>query len=280
MYDFRKIYADVVTPDGTVCIVYQTWVRLVRAWHARAGFELHRPDGTRTIHHGRGVPEPPEPDAPAASLPMWIRIDGGTFELSVEEEHGGFEPAPACDGLAWSVKLGAGRMRARGPGLDLEGRGYVDLVRLTRVTRALRMRELSWGRAHAGDATFVWTALDFAGGRRWRAGARWDGGARATGSLDVAIDARGEGSVTIADRALVLDRGRVLHDGDAFDRERIPSTLDRIVTRAIGGPTHQVRWHGQALDRSTGLSGDAIYERVRFGRDARDPRAARGSSPA
>jgi hypothetical protein len=278
MYDFRKIYADLVAEDGTVCIVYRTWVRLFRAWHERSGFELHAPDGTRTVHLGARTSAPPEPDAPLAALPLRLGTGGDGVELTIEEEHGGFDPGPACEGLSWSVKLGAGRVRARGPGFDLRGRGYVDLVRLTRITRRLGMRQLAWGRAHAGEATFVWTALDFADGRAFRAGARWDGGTRAEGGLEVGIDRGGAGIVSVAGRSLALEAGRVLWDGDAFDRARIPSAFDRLVTRAVGGPTHQLRWLGRATDHETGTSGDALYERVRFGR-AHGPAEGGGVTP-
>jgi hypothetical protein len=265
MYDFRKIYADLVAPDGTVCIVYRTWVRLLRTWHERSGFELHGPDGARTVYLGRGGDGPPDPDASAMEIPLRFRVEGGTFELLVEEARASFDPGPACDGLTWSVKLGNGGVCARGPGINLAGRGYMDLVRLTRFTRSLGMRELAWGRAHAGESTFVWTALRFRGGRSWRMGARWAGTARATGAPEVVVDASGSGRVTIAEQTVSLEPTRTLADGDAFDRERIPDPIDRLVTRAIGGPTHQVRWRGRAIGPTPGESGDALYERVRFG---------------
>ena len=266
MYEFQKMYADVVAPDGTVCVVYQTWVRLLRAWHARSGIELYRPDGTRTVLIGEGAAEPPPLDAPVARCPMSLRVDGGSFELALDEDHGGFEPGPACPGLEWSVKLGAARMRARGPGIDIAGCGYVDLVRLTRATRFLGLRELGWGRTHAGPATLVWTALDFVDGTRWCAGAWWEGNRSQHGGVEVELDGRGRGSVVVADRPISIVPVRVIHDGDAFDRERIPALADRLVTRAIGGATHQVRWQGQATDLRSRQSGDALYERVRFGR--------------
>src|SRR5437016_12792441 len=52
-FRFRKLYADVVSDDGTVTIVYLTWLELWGARFASAGVERYGPDGSRDVQHAR-----------------------------------------------------------------------------------------------------------------------------------------------------------------------------------------------------------------------------------
>jgi len=78
-----------------------------------------------------------------------------------------------------------------------------------------------------------------------------------------AVDEDGRGRVELAGTTIALEPQRVLHAGDAYGPDRIPRTLDRLVTRAIGGATSETRWLGRATDAAEpGRSGWAVYERV------------------
>src|SRR5437773_9886988 len=50
-FRFRKLYADVVSDDGTVTIVYLTWLELWGARFASAGVERYGSDGGRDVQH-------------------------------------------------------------------------------------------------------------------------------------------------------------------------------------------------------------------------------------
>jgi hypothetical protein len=64
----------------------------------------------------------------------------------------------------------------------------------------------------------------------------------------------------------VLEPRRILHAGNAYDSERVPRALDRLVARAIGGATSETRWLGRATDATNrDRAGWAVYERVLFG---------------
>jgi len=52
-FRFRKLYADVVSDDGTVTIVYLTWLELWGARFASAGVERYGSDGGREVQHAR-----------------------------------------------------------------------------------------------------------------------------------------------------------------------------------------------------------------------------------
>src|SRR5207247_6055027 len=52
-FRFRKLYADVVSDDGTVTIVYLTWLELWGARFASAGVERYGSDGGREVQQAR-----------------------------------------------------------------------------------------------------------------------------------------------------------------------------------------------------------------------------------
>ena len=46
-YAFHKVYADLVTPEGAILVVYLTWLRLRSRFWGSSGAELYAPDGRR-----------------------------------------------------------------------------------------------------------------------------------------------------------------------------------------------------------------------------------------
>lgn len=266
-YQFRKLYADVLSSDGTLCIVYLSWVNLLGRWYGRSGVELYRADGTRTVHLGGDVPPVERGDLDATRIV--VSLPKGQLLLRYEPEHEGFSPPlPAvCPSLSWSVLVPRARARLSSADVgDREGLGYVDWVTLSRPTRLLRFRELTWGRAHLANTTVVFTALDLADGRAWRAGAVWTKPSRApvtVSHIATGLDSAGSGQVKVGGAALALRAERVLHAGDAFGPDRVSKPLDRLVVRAIGGRTSETRWLGTA--RLGDDEGHAVYERVHFG---------------
>ncbi|MBW2256266.1 MAG: hypothetical protein JRI25_16950 [Deltaproteobacteria bacterium] len=64
----------------------------------------------------------------------------------------------------------------------------------------------------------------------------------------------------------------MLHAGDAFDAERVPRLVDRMVAAAVGGKTVETRWFAEATLQGPGrepVLGTALHEWVRFGAAAR-----------
>ncbi len=93
----------------------------------------------------------------------------------------------------------------------------------------------------------------------------WSAPSRAPAAGDVAseLDAAGNMRVTVGASALALRADRLLHQGDAFGKDRVSKPVDRLVARVLGGRTHETRWLGSASLGRT--QGPAVYERVRFG---------------
>jgi hypothetical protein len=270
-YGFRKIYADLVTDDGTVCVAYLSWVRLARRWRGMGGVELYHPDGQREILHATAEPPLVDEATPVGAIPFVLQVGEARFELEYATDHGAWTPEPDCPigALRWRVKQAQGRGTARWTGCDrppLEGRGYVDWVQIDRPTRLLGFRELRWGRVHLPDRTVIVEGLAAKGGVDWRPGLDWTfGEAPVTGEARFDLD-DGAGRVTVVGggEPIDLEPIRVLHDGDAFDPARIPSRIERALCVAVGGPTFETRWIARA--RSGGQEGWALHERVRFGR--------------
>lgn len=264
-YAFEKLYADLVSADGTVCIVYLAWTELFGLRHRSAGLELYTPDGRREVIHARGVLAMPELEAPAWRLRL--ELPGGSFELRHEPRAGGWAPASERDDLSWCVKSLSGHAeahftgeRARPP---LVGRGYADWVVLGRPTRQLGLAELEWGRAHVGDETLVWNRIRTEAGESWTRVLSLAGG-RAE-RTELALDEH-DGGVTVATPGappIELDSGRVLHAGPALDRERFPSAVARGLAALVSPKITETRWVRRARRRD--LRGWALHERVRFG---------------
>ena len=247
-YTFEKLYADLVTDDGTVCIVYLTWTSLLGVRQGSAGYELYTPDGRREVGHAIAAPScPPDLDAPEWT----VRFDlpDGPLELHHRVRRGGWVPDGLLPSLHWSVKAACSDAVLRIGDRELRGRGYADWVELGRPPRSLGLARLDWGRAHVGDEVVVWNRVTRADGGAW------------TGALGVAasIDEAG------LPRDVELDGGRVLHEGPALDEARFPSPITRALASLLSPPMHETRWVSRA--RIAGLPGRgwAVHELVHFG---------------
>jgi hypothetical protein len=273
-YEYRKVYADLVTPEGEVLVVYLNYVKVGGVWTARASVELYQPTGERTLHHGVDHPTLVDIDTPATELPLTVQLADGHFTLELDPVLGPWRPptpTPA-EGLTWGIKAVRTNARAQWGDRSWEGTGYVDYVQITRPTRLLGLSHLTWGRVHLPDRTVVIEHIDTDSGARWDTGVEWVLGEDAPRVLDrpARLTPEGHGEVDLHDRELTLTPQRVLHDGNAFDAERVPRRIDRWFCEIIGGPTHETRWIGTAR-----LGGDerlALYESVRFGAAATSTR--------
>jgi hypothetical protein len=263
-YAFEKLYADLVTDDGTVCIVYLTWTEILGLRHATAGYELYTPDGKREVVHARRAPA--RPDLDSGAWTVRLDVPGGPFELCHSARSGAWAPIGGPTSLSWSVKTARADVEARWLGDEpraLRGRGYADWVTLHRVTRRLGLRRVNWGRAHVGEATIIWNCIESQSGEVWSCALSTDG-ARRDESRDLELGGPGPGRVP---RGLELGDGRVLHDGPALDRERVPSATLRGLVKLVNPPVTETRWVSRARLGGGLETGWALHEHVRFGKD-------------
>lgn len=275
-FRFRKLYADVVAEDGTVCIIY---VSRLEAWGLRvehAAVERYGPNGEREIVRARCA-APLEPERAGPDLRLRLELPQGPFLLRYEAELGPWEPALAAelDGLRWSVRAARARAVARWPGgggRELHGLGYADAVVLERPPRSVGLRRLDWGRGHLDGETVVFTRLSTRRGLEWARAARWRPGARQPEESDLAIEPgpRGlalrlrDGSAAPEAR-LCLRPVSTLHDGPAFDAARIPSRFMRAAAVALAGRVVETRWLSRAAwGDGDGAGARAVHEHIRF----------------
>jgi hypothetical protein len=284
-YEFRKVYVDLITEAGEVCVVYLSFVRFFQKWHAQASCEIYDRRGQRTILHATDAPPLIDTARGLDQLPVALLIPGGKIELEVRPIHEAWDPVAPCPvpELEWRV----GALRAsttvtitteKEGARTLRGEGYVDFVRITKATRKLGLRSLRWGRAHMFERSLAYTAVDFADDRRWYVGVTRLHGrdARAYGNLTLELEG-GEGMIRFGTGGQVLrmKKPRVLHRGSPFDPERVPSALNRHVCNFVSGPMHECRWFAEATVDASHGRGRALHEIVWFGADARKAAAGK-----
>lgn len=273
-FRFRKLYADLVAPDGTVTVVYLTWLDAWGARQAAAGVEQYSPDGRREVSHARLAGWTVDPDSVRNGWSVRLELPDGRLELRYRDALAPWyppEPSPH-QAMEWRVLIpratvegswSRGRVHQR-----LEGEGYSDWVELRRAPRFLGMRELHWGRVHLPSETLVFTALSFRSGRRWNRAARWGGEDGAQRELDLELSSDPAGTVGLragAGPEITLSPARVLHDGPGLDVARFPAPPVRLVAQAVTGSLHERRWLAQAATSGCGETGWAVHEVVHFG---------------
>lgn len=254
----EKLYADLVTPDGTVCVVYVASLRYGRAHHPYAGAQLFRPDGTRecvrgTVSDGQWLRRPSAED-------IEIRLDTGSgpLVLRYRVEVGDWQPpgeAPRA-GLDWSVVMARGEGTLTWPrgSQDLAGCGYVDRVTADRAPRRFGIARLDWGRIHMSDSTTVYTRIDFRDRSWWGWTVRWPRGGQGPAA---------EPQLPRGD--LRLHSVRCLHRGPAMQAAPDPTLRERLVSRLLVGPAIDDRRLSRATTPEATVpdSGWAVHETVR-----------------
>ncbi len=268
-----KWYADLVTADGTVCVVYLSTIRCGILRHTYAGAEIFWPDRSRDMIRASGpVGHWLKPDS-ALGNEIRFPCTGGEFVLQYGPGLDAWKPtsSPAL-GLDWWVE----KPRASGelwwPGLSqkLEGVGYVDHLRLERRLRGIGLERLDWGRAHLGRASLVYCSVSFRTGAPWRRIAWWsDGDPEPLVFDDFTITADNESLILrtipgFPEAATLLTPSRLLHAGPIIEAAPRPGPRERLVTLLISGRLSDNRWisRARAIDGGEAQTGWAVHEVV------------------
>ena len=91
-FRFRKLYADVVSDDGTVTIVYLTWLELWGARFASAGVERYGSDGGREVQHARPQAWQFNPDSVGDGWGVRLELPRGDLELRYQSALSSWRP--------------------------------------------------------------------------------------------------------------------------------------------------------------------------------------------
>lgn len=266
-FRFRKLYADAVTPDGTVVVAYLTWLEVAGTRFAAAGIERYGPAGGRVVRRARPPAWGFDPDRVGEGFDLRLELPEGQVAMRYESVLPPWTPpGPApTDAMEWRVLVPRARVVVSTAGLDGPvASGYCDWVELRRPPRWLGLRRLRWGRAHLPEGTAVFTALTFGSGRVWNRTAWWNGRDpqpdEGGGAVEVGEGVEVGGLCIRSPGALAatLRASRLLHDGQGLDRERFPSAGTRFMARVLTGSLHEQRW-------LAGGPGCALHETVCFG---------------
>lgn len=260
VFRYRKLYGDLITDSGVVCVVYVAELCVLGARSASAGYECYAPDGSRRVVRARG----------AATLHVdpsriGVRFDTleGPFNYELRRGEVPFEPHRPSAHLGWQVLAAMSPVRVTGVAGDrgLSGLGYSDRVELSAPPRTLGLAELAWGRGQLGHDTFVFTEARFTDGRLFRR-ALVNGSSFTEFTLE--SDTDDSLRLGVGEWHFALDDQRCLHVGDAIDEARFPTRLERGLSHALSGAIRERR----ALARVRGAHGEAgraLHERVHFG---------------
>ncbi|HEY6080502.1 MAG TPA: hypothetical protein VIW29_16930 [Polyangiaceae bacterium] len=264
MFRYRKLYTDVVTPSGSVCVGYASWLRCLGYELCSAGYEWYPAGGERRVVRARGKAQV---DIGRGEVQLRFQTAGEAFSLTLraQSEHVEADVQQLTKHLSWQVLLGHARGRAQGVGGEGEllGAGYADYVEMTRPPRALGLQSVEWGRGHVADESFVFTRARFADGRVF--GSALSNG-RVSDQLELVRSPKEDGDLLLrlAQGSVTLRGQRTLHAGSALDGQRFPGLAERAVARLCSGPVHERRWLAHASFPS-GASSLALHEQVRLG---------------
>jgi hypothetical protein len=277
----QKLYADMVTDDGAVCIAYRVNSRCCGFEETRAGLELYH-TGQREVLHACNSHVSIAGNLNRPLPRVEFDLPGGGFVLEFQSSDGAWKPGfpIGADGLSWDVRVcrGAaiGRWSQELGRSPMRGFGYVDFVRLKRLPWMLRLARLDWGRIHGESSACVFNVVQLRNGARWGRYSYWsDGEQREEGPVVAIQYADASLRISLPNKEIDLAPLRVLHDGPAVDPERFPNPVRRHLTRLVMGPIREKRWLSRPAV-PTGTSSEnayAIHESVVFGsRFARAPR--------
>lgn len=273
IYHFQKLYADLVSDDATVCIVYFAQTTLLGTKYAHAGVEVYWPDGRREVNRAQ-VPIVSSPFEQLDQLPQ-LRIDMAdcSLILDFDVKHGAWKPAsfPRSDLLGWKIEIAQAQVRARwlgDPGRAcLQGAGYIDCVELKRIPRRLGIKRIDWGRIHWPHQTYVFNAISFHTGPPWKSVVCWSQDSGFSVENQFNLEETGEGMrLVLQNKTISFQLVRVLHDGPVVDPLRFPNLMERLAARAVAGPIRETRWLSHVHETpalEVGL-GWAVHERIYF----------------
>ena len=275
-YRFRKLYADLVTDDGTVCTAYWAQTDFLGRRYPHAGLEIYWPDGRHEVirtNISKDITMPligTDPELPRLDIP------GGPLVVEVEAEVGPWIPDSdaTSQGVDWSVAHARAQVTCRWTGDSsrsiLKGTGYVDWVDISSRLRRPIYKQLHWGRIHFSNRTIVFNAVQRNDGVRLYRLASWSKSELVETVNHFAIIERAdEIDLVLLDGKISLEPVRLLHEGSAFNAARFPYTFERLFVRILAGPISETRWLSRANDsvEENPEKGWAVHERVFFGRN-------------
>lgn len=272
----RKLYVDLVEPDGSVWICYFLDLHLAGFRQRIAGVERYPAAGPPSCQRAIGPVEWPANPSPQAPLRFSLNLAAGRVDFEGAVLLPAWTPGGDAPPLPFHWRVVAPRLEARltypGIGHTVSGMGYSDFVEIRRPPRGLGVRHLRWGRAHGPEGTVAFTAVLPRSGAAWRRAAHWGTSGGGTEWQDFHLEERPATTTLRLDgaagpREFEFGHGRILRQGGATDGGRFPSLAERLLYRLLMGPTQESRWTGPVRpgDGNCPTGRTTVHESVVFG---------------
>lgn len=277
-YRFDKIYADLVTKDGTVLIFYLTWMDLAGLSFRQAAATIYERDGSR--EYWIGSHDHSKEDFSPGFKKAELNISLKSGRITVRYEHAisddqlhfnsGSNLAYSC--LALKADCTAG-LQVNGKTREFKGQGYVDDVTIDTPTRRLGLENLQWGRIHSKDTAVLFTRLLSKGHDPILVLALSTGRSEQTEvserfELEYAEDYSSLliRSSLLPARELHIENRATLHEGSAIDERHFPGFFERSLFSLITGSSYERRWLGTC--KLGNQPAWVLHEQVAFGEKA------------
>ena len=283
LFKFDKLYCDIITPEGDVGIGYITSSRLGFLNRPACSFEWYPVGGERKVYQAVKM-KPPFPLSDQGDFSILMDLDQGesSLRLRYKSAEDPFDPETRksqglTDHLVWTIRTPRAKalLDLKGPGGDYKftGEGYADRMVMTTLPRKVPLKKLQWGRLHFNDGhTVVFTDVVFENGQTWQSYLRINQkkDQRLNGDNFLLTETPGGASRILQlpgnEGRYELKTIRILHNGPALDKERVPSSLERSLSRMLSGDIQETRFYSQILStrgRARKL-GFALHEYVTF----------------
>jgi hypothetical protein len=262
MFRYRKLYTDLVTESGSVCVGYVSWLRILGFELVSGGYEWYPAGGERIVRRAQGPITASFADP--RSIDICFAASQGPFRLSLRSPSAmaNNDTQHLTPHLSWRIVTARADARAFGlPGGEHAGSGYADYVEMTRPPRSLGLKMVEWGRGHGAADSFVFTRATFVDGKVFRFALS---SGKCSPRLELVRSQEAELGLRLAEAEITLRNERVLHSGGALDAERFPDRTERAFSRLCSGPIHETRWLGRARFPG-GHTGLALHEQVLVG---------------
>ena len=255
-FSLSKWYLDVIADDGALAIGYAARMTLGPLVVHYASLLACDPSGTVTTKTSLRRSEPPRTEgsrvswsAPALGVSATFRaLEPSVHETLLDRDDGQVE---------WTCHAPRAEVEARVDGRPLRGLGYAEHLALGIAPWRLPIRELSWGRALAGNDSLVW--IDWRGDdyKTQFAIARGERLGRFSVDVDGVRDADDHPLVTLDDHT-TLREGAIGKTALAVLGRDV---LERVPGKALLLDEH--KWRSRA-EFASGERGFAIHETVRW----------------
>lgn len=277
-YRFEKIYADLVTKDGTVLILYLTWMDLAGLTFRQAAATIYERDGSREFRIGSHDHSKDVFGLGFNKAELNISLKSGSitvrYEHAISDDQLRFKIGSNLTYSCLVLKADCtALLQVNGTTREFKGQGYVDDVTIDTPTRRLGLENLQWGRIHCEDTSVLFTRLlskRYEPIQMLAMSTGYSEEAKVTERFEIEYSEDYSSllirSPLLPARELHVENRAILHEGSAIDKRHFPGFFERSLFSLITGSSYERRWLGTC--KFGKQPAWVLHEQVAFGRKA------------